>query len=143
MTCADSSFLLSLEGNDTNSLAATTYALGLKEPITISALGRLEVENATRLLSFRHVITMASAAALLANFSADESAGLIAEVRCPWPAVFATARRISSARTESEGYRLMDILLVAVAVELGADEFLSMDERQRKLALAEGLTVRP
>jgi predicted nucleic acid-binding protein len=143
MTCADSSFLLSLEGNDTNSLAATTHALGLKEPITISALGRLEVENATRLLSFRRVITAASASALLANFSADESAGLIVESSCSWPAVFRTARRISRTRTESEGYRLTDIVLVAVAIELRADQFLSLDERQRKLGAAEGLKVGP
>ena len=143
MICADSSFLLSLEGNDTNSLAATTHALGLSDPIAISALGRLELENATRLLLFRRVITAESASALLSNFAADESAGLIVEARCSWPAVFATARRISRARTELEGYRLVDIVLVAVAIELRADEFLSLDERQRKLATAEGLKVGP
>jgi predicted nucleic acid-binding protein len=41
------------------------------------------------------------------------------------------------------GHRLLDILHVATAKALGAVEFLSFDEKQRRLARAEGLAPRP
>jgi len=37
----------------------------------------------------------------------------------------------------------MDILHVATALDLGAKQFVSFDERQRELAEAEGLDVLP
>jgi predicted nucleic acid-binding protein len=41
------------------------------------------------------------------------------------------------------GHRFLDILHVATARVLGASEFLSFDENQRRLARAEGLAARP
>lgn len=49
------------------------------------------------------------------------------------------AERLSAARTKTEGFRALDTLQVATALHLNAKEFLSFDERQRKLAAAEGL----
>jgi len=140
---ADTSFLLSLAGNDSNSPAATAHVRTLNEAIRITSLSRLEFENAIRLLLFRKVLPEAEAAAAMASFATDEKTGRIAETLCDWTEVLAEAMRISRERAEQEGHRVMDILHVAAALQSGATEFLSFDGRQRKLAAAEGLTVGP
>ena len=58
-----------------------------------------------------------------------------------WADVHARAIRLSEKHTVSNGNRAFDILHVAIALHLGAREFLTFDERQRRLAEAEGLTV--
>ena len=45
--------------------------------------------------------------------------------------------------TVTGGHRAFDILHVAAAVHLGADEFLTFDSNQRRLALATGLKPGP
>jgi predicted nucleic acid-binding protein len=60
-----------------------------------------------------------------------------------WAAVHRTAERLSAAHTKAEGQRALDILHVSTALHLETKEFLSFDERQRKLAAAEGLAVKP
>ena len=143
MTCADTSFLLSLEGNDSNSPAAVAHARTQSKPLRITALNRLEFENAIRLLRFRGVLAETEVTATLAALDGDEQAGRITEMVCDWTAVMCEAMRVSRARAEQEGHRVMDILHVAAALKSGATVFLSFDGRQRKLAAAEGLTVGP
>ena len=46
-------------------------------------------------------------------------------------------------RAQPLPHRALDILHVAAAVHLGADEFLTFDFNQRKLALAAGLKPGP
>ena len=67
----------------------------------------------------------------------------MAIVGTDWPHALEEARRIARLRTVTEGYRSLDILHVAAAVVSEAEEFLTFDERQRKLAQAEGLKVKP
>ncbi len=143
MTFADTSFLLSLAGNDSNSPAATIHVQTLNEPVCITALNRLEFENAIRLLRFRKVLPEAEASAALNAFAGDERAGRIVEFACEWTAVIGEAMRLSKATVETEGHRVLDILHVAAALKSGATVFLSFDVRQRMLAAAEGLTVEP
>ena len=56
MIFADTSFHLSLEGNDSNSPLATAHAKTLGEPVRVTPLNRLEFENAIRLLLFRRML---------------------------------------------------------------------------------------
>jgi predicted nucleic acid-binding protein len=143
MICVDTSFLLSLEGNDSNSPAATAQVKTLNQPLRITALNRLEFENAIRLLRFRGVLPEAELTATLAALDGDEQAGRISELTCDWASVMDGAMRLSRARAESEGHRVLDILHVAAALKSRATLFLSFDARQRKLAAAEGLAVGP
>jgi predicted nucleic acid-binding protein len=57
--------------------------------------------------------------------------------------VIAEAKRISEIRTLAGGHRSFDILHVATALHLNAEEFLSFDDNQRTLAKAEGLKILP
>ena len=65
------------------------------------------------------------------------------ELTYEWTAVMGEAMRLSQARVELEGHRVLDILHVAAALKSGATVFLSFDVRQRTLAAAEGLTAGP
>jgi predicted nucleic acid-binding protein len=143
MVCADTSFLLSLAGNDTNSAAAVAHAKTMAGPVAITALTRLEFENAIALLRFRRAMPEAEASAAMEAMATDEEAGRITELPCDWASVMAEALRLSRAHTEDEGHRLLDILHVAAALKTGAAEFLSFDKRQRELAVAEGPRVGP
>ena len=143
MICADTSFLLSLTGNDSNSPTAVAHAQTLTAPVIITLLNRLEFENAIRLLRFRGIMPAVEAASLSAALAADEAGGRIVEMPCEWTAVFRRAQGLSEKRAEQEGHRLLDLLHVAAALELGATDFLTFDQRQRALALTEGLRVGP
>jgi len=57
--------------------------------------------------------------------------------------VFMLARRLSRRHTAKVGTRSLDIIHVASALLLRPEVFYSFDERQRRLAETEGLTVRP
>jgi len=69
--------------------------------------------------------------------------GIRTLVPCNPPLAFEEARRIARLRTVTEGHRSLDILHVAAALVSEAEELLTFDERQRKLAQAEGLKVKP
>jgi len=57
--------------------------------------------------------------------------------------VLRRADDLSKRHTITDGHRSLDILHVATALQLEAEVFLTFDERQRKLAHAEGLKVKP
>ena len=48
-----------------------------------------------------------------------------------------------SIQTSYLGYRTMDILHVACALEIGATQFLTFDQRQQSLAIQASLTSSP
>jgi predicted nucleic acid-binding protein len=143
MDFADSSFLISLAGNDSKTAVAVAHAATLVQPIAITDLNRLEFENALNLLRFRGGLDANEAGKALRRFEADEAGGRIRYRGCNWRVVFQRALRINRARTPAEGHRLVDLLHVAAALEGGATSFLSFDVRQRALAAAEGLSVGP
>jgi predicted nucleic acid-binding protein len=58
------------------------------------------------------------------------------ELSLDLPAVFGVASELSRKHTTAIGNRAYDILQVAAAAVLNAGEFLSFDEKQRKLAAA-------
>ena len=66
-------------------------------------------------------------------------------VAAPLPAYnwWAEAEDISKAHSVTLNVRTLDLLHVAAARVLGADEFLTFDGRQRALATAAGLRVGP
>ena len=49
----------------------------------------------------------------------------------------------SSIYTLTGGHRAFDILHIAAALQLGAKEFLTFDQNQRKLAAKAGLKIGP
>ncbi len=143
MVFADTSFLISLYGQDVNTSAANQQLEAHSGPIHLCNINEFEFANALRLLVFREKITPASAQAQIQAYEADKRAGKLLFKITDANVVLARAGQISATHTESGGHRAYDILQVAAALLLGASEFWSFDGKQRTLAQAEGLRVGP
>ena len=140
---ADTSFLISLYVQRIHTGAANAQVATMKEPIHVASFLQYEFANGIRLAAYRKTISQQVALAALAAFDADMDSGRIVIAPVAWEAVHREAERLSNAYTLRQGHRSFDILHVATALTLGAKEFLSFDGNQRKLAVSEGLKVRP
>lgn len=143
MVFADTSFLISLYGQDVNTAAARQHAAAHGGPVHVCGINEFEFANALRLLVFRQKITTASRQSQMSAYEADKTHGKVILHSTNANDVLALAEAISARQTESGGHRAYDILQVAAALELDTTEFWSFDGRQRTLAAAEGLKVGP
>jgi len=99
-----------------------------------SQLHDLEVRNALRLLCGRKVLSTVELAAVLSQLEEDIDARRLLRVEVDWPAAFARAQALSEAHAAKVLSRSLDILHVALAVELRCTRFVSADHRQVRLA---------
>jgi len=143
----DTSFLCAIYRERAGSEAASAYVARLEGPLIITSLLQFEFEQGVRFEVFRNNRDRSKGygegegTAMLVDFESDLRHGVIQIVPFDWSDVYARAARLSEKHTASNGNRAFDILHVATALHLGAREFLTFDERQRRLAEAEGLTV--
>lgn len=143
----DTSFLCSLYHKRITSRQAASYVRALTGPLRITSLLQFAFEQGVRFEIFRNSRDRSKGygedegMAMLVDFESDLRCGVIQIVPFEWADVYARAARLSEKHTLSNGNRAFDILHVATALHLGAREFLTFDERQRRLAEAEGLTV--
>ena len=140
---ADTSFLVSLYGDDANSSPAQAFAATFKEPLAFTPLLRHEFRNAVRLAVFRQDITPDECQAVLAAIESDIQAGALVETPVAWAEVYAQAEALSAGHTRTLGTRAFDVLHVASAAALGVKDFYSFDSRQKALARKAGMTVKP
>ncbi len=140
---ADTGFVFSLYKAETTSPAAAAMMGRLQGPVWLSPLGELELHNAFQLSIFRGEID-ASAAILKKQLFADDLAkGVFIILPVPATTLYPKAIELADRHSATLGTRSLDLMHVATALILEADLFLSFDERQRKAAEAEGLTVEP
>jgi len=147
-TYADASFLVSLYLRDTNSATAAALVQKGRLAITLTPLQRHELRNALRLAVFRTkampvAITEVDARNALAQVDADLLSGNLIDAALPWGDAIVEAERLGRTCTMTLGVRGMDLLNVAAAVTTKARIFLTFDGRQRAVAQAAGLQVRP
>ncbi len=135
---ADASFLVSLYLQDAQSPGARAIVTA-RANITLTPLGELEVVNAIELAVFRQLIRRHQAQQVLRDFEQDRG-GFYALADLP-PECYIRAGRLARRHTNRIGARSLDILHVAAALVLRADVFYTFDDRQRRLARAEGLAV--
>lgn len=139
----DSGVLLKLylsEPNSTQAVALVQEQGGLA-PIT--ALHRLEMKAAFGQKQGRDEITESERDAVLASFENDQAAGVFAGTSPTWTDVFTRAENLATAHAATNLCRSLDTLHVALALELGATEFCTFDQRQAAMAHAAGLVVVP
>ncbi|MGO8790754.1 MAG: type II toxin-antitoxin system VapC family toxin [Terriglobia bacterium] len=137
---ADTSFLVSLYVLDGNSALAAAQMKRVALPLSLSPLGEIEIANAFQLRLFRKELDHSKVKAAQKLFREDVANGVIALRPLP-PAAFDEARRLAEKHTRRLGTRSLDVLHVASALVLRAETFYTFDEKQRKLAKAEGLLV--
>ncbi len=143
----DTSFLCALYRTQVNSSLADRYIHKLRGSLTVSSLLLLEFRQSVRLQTRLHLndkskgFTQEEGQHMLNDIQIDLNAGLLTVTPADWAAVHQRSEVLSHAYTVTEGHRLADILHVATALQLGANEFLTFDANQKKLAQAEGLVV--
>ncbi|HXZ39420.1 MAG TPA: type II toxin-antitoxin system VapC family toxin [Terriglobales bacterium] len=137
MLYADTSFLVSLYVWDTHSLAARE----LMKPsprVWFTPFHFTECFHAIAQQVFLGKIHRDQAEAAYKDLNHDLAAGLWAEVAVP-EQVFTVSADLARRHGPKLGVRTLDSLHVACALELKAERFWTFDERQAKLARAEGL----
>lgn len=143
----DTSFLCSLYRKQEHTPRALRYREAMTEPLFFTSLLEFEFIQAIRLQVWLHAAdrkkgySEKEADQMMADWELDVAAGENVLVPNDANAVLRLARTFSLQRTAGGGHRTLDILHVATAVHLGAQEFLTFDERQRKLAAYAGLGV--
>ena len=141
VTCADTSFLFSLYGNDAHTPRALAWLKSQRNALTLTSLSEFELANALRFAEFRKGIAQGDAGLFWAQFEADRASGRLQIQVCNLADVVDEAKRLSATHTLTGGHRGFDILHVASALILKAQQLLTFDGNQRKLAEAEGLVV--
>jgi predicted nucleic acid-binding protein len=136
----ETSFLASLYSADANSAAAVEYLSTAQAPFPWPEFIELELTNALELRVFRGEITRAEAGAAFMKLASHVEEGVFRAVQTP-AAVYETARSLARRHTAALGTRTLDILHVAMALELRAPAFYTFDRRQSQLAQAEGLVT--
>lgn len=142
-TYPDSSFLVSLVSNDANSAAAADCMVRIAEPLIFNPLHRVETHNALRNSEALGAITSGERQRAFRRIDKDLHEGLLVHTPVDWTNIFRRADELSEKHASENGQRTIDLLHVAIAVDSDAKTFLSFDQRQRKLAKAAGLKVKP
>jgi predicted nucleic acid-binding protein len=139
----DSSFLVSLHRADTHHAFAHSLLARGAWSLAFTPLHRVEVRNALRNAAARRQMTMSHCREAFHQLEEDLRDGVLIHTAVEWTNVFRRADELSEKYTAAEGQRMIDLLHVAIAIEVDAKIFVSFDKRQRKLALAAGLKVKP
>jgi len=109
--------------------------------IIINSLQETELKNAFTLKAFRGDISQEELDKLLDKINKDFSMNRLKRVNVDWIKLWEMARDYSLKYTKKIGCRTLDILHVAAARIMNAEEFVTNDDRQKELAQIIGIKV--
>jgi predicted nucleic acid-binding protein len=142
-TYPDSSFLVSLHRADSRQPEARSFLSRAPVALAFTSLHRLEVRNALRNAVAFGEMERAECQLAFRQIDEDLRDGTLIHTTVEWTDTFRKADELSAQYSAHRGQRAIDLLHVAIALEAGAKTFLSFDKRQRRLAQAAGLKVKP
>ena len=140
---ADSSLLISYYITDSHSLNAQAVIHATNDPLPFTGLHHLEMRNALALGVFRRILSAAQGMAAWSDVESDLRSGRLVPQPVHWQPVYRAAAQSAALHGPSIGCRSLDVLHVTLAKKLKANAFFTFDARQKSLALAIGLTVKP
>jgi len=140
---ADSGFIASLYLQESTSAQARATIQAAPVVLPLTPLAMLELRNAFNRSVQRQRITTAQRDALWQDLEADIASGFLVPTPVASDELHQKARQLSDRLTPTLGTRSLDLLHIAAALILEANEFFSFDDRQRKAAAHEGLKVKP
>ena len=108
--------------------------------VLVTPFHRAEVANAIYQQVFRNHISLPEAKVAFSTFERDCAAGVWMPADFP-EETYDSSLELTQRRGATLGVRTLDTLHVAAALELKADQFWTFDERQARLAEAEGLAT--
>lgn len=121
--------------------SAKVIALIAGKPVCRTPLHEVEFANALQLKVFFKSATAGQVAAARGLVEVDLKAGVLVDSGGDWLDIFQEAVKLADQFTGTFGCRSLDILHCAAAKILQADEFISTDARQTKIAAAIGLNL--
>jgi len=136
---ADTSLFVSVYVKDRHSASADDL-LRPGPAIPLTPLHYAEWAHAVAQQVFRGQMSMKDATRATDEFEADRTSGLWTNTAMP-DSAFERCAELARRHGPKLGVRTLDSLHVACALELKAERFWTFDERQAKLAKAEGLKV--
>lgn len=145
----DTSFLCAMYVRQDKSPVAAAHFKAMPEALHVSSLLLYEFRQSVRFQVWLHTrdrtrgYPQATANGALAKLQANLDAGAVVLAAVEWPDVHSRAEELSKRHTAAGGHRSLDVLHVATALHLEAEEFLTFDANQRKLATAAGLKIKP
>ena len=141
MIYVDTSVIIKLYFKEEYSQEASSWLKENNEAIPLTSFHELELINAIHLKQFRTEITPDETRLILSRFEEHEISGIYYRPQLDWSAIFIHAIDLSKKHSASIGSRSLDILHVASALSIKADRFLTLDDRQTRLAALAGLKI--
>ncbi len=141
MTYFDSSAIIKLYYTEPETERVSAFVRASSAPIAFSHLHALEVRNSLRLKVFRKDVSSRKLKASLDLIDADLNSGILLRPELNWFDVYRNAEVLSRSRAHVLGCRSLDLLHVASALILGAEDFLTFDTRQAVLAGKAGMNL--
>ncbi len=136
---ADTSFFVSLYVADQHTPEAERR-MASKPLLWLTPLHEAEFAHAIEQHVFRGHLSLREAQRVYSDLGDDRRAGLWVEIDLP-DLAFEVCAQLARRHVARLGNRMLDTLHVACALELKAERFWTFDERQSKLAQAEGLSL--
>jgi hypothetical protein len=141
MIYADSSFLCSLYGWDSNTQTAqATYAGDARRPLILTPWQRFELRNTIRLAAYKlkrgGLAVPFQAGNVFKRIEQDLAEGRLKHMESAWQDTLRLAEELSDKYTAALGAAAVDLWHVAAAILLRADTFWTFDEDQYALAHA-------
>lgn len=144
MTYADSGFVVSLYRPTEGISPAARKEIGkVPGPVLISPLSLLEIRNAFNMAIYRGELDARERDAVMVEIQKHIAEGFFRITEVSQGEIYGKACDLSDRHTPRLLARSLDLMHVAAALLCEARFFLSTDSRQRKVAEAEGLRVRP
>jgi len=140
---ADMSLLVSYYINDSNSAVAQAAIHATTDPLPFTGLHRLEMRNALSLGVFRRILNPAQVSTAWSDVDRDLRTGQLIPKPVNWRPVYRAAAQWAALHCPTIGCRSLDVLHVTLAKKLHVKEFFTFDTRQKSLALALGMIVKP
>ena len=141
MVYVDTSIIVKLYIKEKYSQEASSWLKENNEAIPLTSFHELEFTNAIHLKQFRTEITPEKIRLILSRFEEHEKGGIYYRPQLDWSAIFINAIDLSEKHSSGIGSRALDILHVASALSINADRFLTLDDRQTRLAALAGLKI--
>lgn len=127
-----------LESSSVEALAARAR---FRPPVPLTPVHRLELTAAWHAKVHRKEVPLEAIRAALDDLEADVASGVVVTPRLDLATAFGHAERLARRHGATIGARSLDVLHVALALEIGEAAFVTADRRQASLAAACGLRV--
>ena len=141
MVYVDTSVIVKLYIKEEYSRDMSNWLKENDEALPLTSFHELELINAIHLKQFRAEITLDETRLIMTMFEEHEKSGIYYRPQLDWSAIFIHAIDLSKKHSAIVGSRSLDILHVASALSINADRFLTLDDRQTRLAEFAGLKI--